>query len=111
MRIREAKGCFDAMAYDSASWCAVYFNNWNRSVVEITHGIDKFSRAAYNGLIQSMFIDACGDWESSNLTTYVFNHSGKLFCYIRMVTHNDGSEIWSTVYVNGERVRDMWIAQ
>lgn len=111
MRIRESKGCFDEMAYDHVSWCAVYLNNVNNAVVEITHGVDRFARVSYNGLIQSMFIDACGSWECRKLTTYVFNHSGKLFCSIHMVTFHDGSEIWAKVYVNGQWVRDMFIAQ
>ena len=111
MRIRESKDCFNEMAYDHASWCAVYFNNVNNAVVEITHGVNGFSRDSYNGLIQSMFIDACGGWECRKLTTYVFNRSGKLFCYIRMDTFRDGSEIWAKVYVNGQWVRDMFIAQ
>ena len=111
MRIRESKGCFNEMEYDYASWCAVYINNVSSAVVEITHGIDKFSRASYNGLIQSMFIDARGGWERRNLTTLVLDHLGKLFCSIHMVTYHDGSEIWAKVYVNGQWVRDMFIAQ
>ena len=111
MRIRESKGCFNEMEYDNASWCAVYFNNVNNAVVEITHGVDGFTRTSYNGLIQSMFIDACGGWECRDLTTYVFSRSGKQFCSIHMVTFTNGSEIWAKVYVNGQWVRDMWIAQ
>ena len=111
MRIRESKGCFNEMKYEYALWCAVYVNRLNGSIVEITHGVDSFSRESYNGLIQSMFIDACGGWECRNLSTTVYDHSGKSFCTIEMLTYHDGSEIWAKVYVNGQWVRDMIIAQ
>lgn len=110
MRIRESKHRFDEMSYDCAEWCAVYINNVSSAVVEITHGVDRFSRESYNGLIQSMFIDTCGSWEYRNLSTLVLNRSGKLFCSIHMVTFQDGSDIWAIVYVNGQHVRDMVIS-
>ena len=56
MRIRKAKWFFNEMNYDVARWCAVYVNNLNSAVVEITHGVDEFSRESYNGLIQSILI-------------------------------------------------------
>ena len=111
MRVRKAMNVFEAMGYRYAEWFSMYENLVTGNLVEVTTGSERFSRKNYNHLIQSMFIDACGGWESRDLLTTVYNYNGKAVCTIKMTTTVDGSTIWCDVFVNDEWVRRMYIAQ
>ncbi len=111
MRVRNAMKVFEAMGYRYAEWFSMYENLVTGNLVEVTTGGERFSCKNYKHLIQSMFIDACGGWESRDLLTTVYNYNGKAVCTIKMVTMVDGSTIWCDVVVNDEWVRRMYIAQ
>lgn len=110
MRYRECVDAFDLMDYTTCEWLAIYRNNISGQIVEITRGKKSFNSIAYSDLIQSMFIDACGGTESAALTTLVYNRQGERFCIIDLITKVDGARIWSEVYVNGDFIRFMRIA-
>lgn len=111
MRLRIASERLEPMDYVSPRWVALYNNNETAALVEITHGFRRFGKSDFDNLVQSMFIDACGGWEYRNLTTRVMSRSGKLFCEISIITKCEGSNIWSELYVNGDYIRRMVIAE
>ena len=111
MRVRKAMKVFDAMGYRYAEWFSMYENLVSGNLVEMTIGSERFSHRDYNQLIQSMFIDACGGWESRDLLTTVYGYKSKVICTIKMITTVDGSMIWCDVFVNDKWVRKMYIAQ
>lgn len=111
MRVRECVDAFDLMDYTTCEWLALYRNNISGGIVEITRGKMAFDSDAYSNLIQSMFVDACGGIESRDLVTVVYNRFGKQVCEIELITKCDGARIWSEVYVNGDFIRFMQIAE
>lgn len=110
MRYRESNRVFDEMEYMNIEWCALYFNNVDARLVEITTGRARFDKQAFRNLVQSMFIDACGGYECRDLETRIGDSNGRIFANVRMITRCFGSIITATVYINEQFYREMNIA-
>ena len=89
-------------------WRAIYSNTKSGEICEIWEHSKPLSREVFWSLINSMFYDACQGCENAELEALVVG--GTRTYVVKMWTFTDGVNIWANVYIDGQLIRRMTIA-
>lgn len=89
-------------------WRAIYSNTKSGEIREIVESPNALTREVFWSLVNIAFYDACQGWENDDLQLLVVG--GTRTYVVKLRTFTDGASIWMYVYVDGQRIRRMTIA-
>ena len=89
-------------------WRAIYSNTKCGEICEIVESSKCLTREVFWSLVNLAFYDACHGCENDDLQVLIV---GAMRTYVvKLWTFTDGEKIWMYVYVDGQRIRRMTIA-
>lgn len=89
-------------------WRAIYSNTKSGEICEIVESSYALTREVFWSLINSMFYDACQGCENDELEALVVG--GTRTYVVKMWAFTEGARIWANVYIDGQLIRRMTIA-